>query len=123
MMPVKRVLRPQGNSTKISLWIPKSKGGTEVIRRLQSLAAQKGRSVNYLVVEAIVQYLREEEKSVKANAHPEIPAAEIERLEGVVLFKHPRLRKGIEEARADIAAGRVRKVDELIVQAQRELNS
>lgn len=122
-MGVKKALQTHAKQTTISLWIPKSKGGIEVLRRLQALAAQKGRSVNYLVVEAIVQYLREEEKSVKANVHPEIPAAEIERLEGVVLFKHPRLREEIEEARADIAAGRIRDVDELIAQAQRELNS
>ncbi|MCD6155113.1 MAG: hypothetical protein J7J22_05045 [Candidatus Verstraetearchaeota archaeon] len=44
-------------------------------------------------------------------------------MEGIVLFRDPKLREGLEEAREDISAGRVRDVDELISQTKAELAS
>jgi len=51
-------------TAKLSLYIPYRKGGTEVLNRLQHLAEEDDRSINYLVVEAILEYLeRREQKS------------------------------------------------------------
>ena len=103
--------------------VPKSKGGPEVIRRLQALAAQKKRSMNYLVVEAIIQYLQREEAKLSSSRSHRISTAEVDKLEGIVLFRDPKLREGLEEAREDISAGRVRDVDELISQTKAQLAS
>ena len=103
--------------------MPRSKGGPEVIRRLQALAAQKKRSMNYLVVEAIIQYLQREEAKLSSSRSHRISTAEVDKLEGIVLFRDPKLREGFEEAREDISAGRVRDVDELISQTKAQLAS
>lgn len=47
---------------KISIYVPKSKLGNKPVERLIKLAETKDRSVNYLVVEAILEYLEREEK-------------------------------------------------------------
>jgi predicted transcriptional regulator len=47
---------------KISIYVPKSKVTERPVERLMQLAETKDRSVNYLVVEAIMEYLRREEK-------------------------------------------------------------
>jgi len=47
---------------KISIYVPKSKMGERPVERLIKLADAKDRSVNYLVVEAILEYLVREEK-------------------------------------------------------------
>jgi len=47
---------------KISIYIPKNKIEQRPVERLIALADKKDRSVNYLVVEAILEYLRREEK-------------------------------------------------------------
>jgi len=47
---------------KISIYVPKSKLDQRPVERLMKLAEAKDRSVNYLVVEAIVEYLAREEK-------------------------------------------------------------
>jgi len=54
-MPKKELL------DKLSIYIPKSKLPKEPIQRLLALGAKKDRSVNYLVVDAILQYLDREE--------------------------------------------------------------
>lgn len=48
--------------TTLSIYIPKSKLDRKPIERLDRLAKKLDRSINYLVVEAIVQYLDREEK-------------------------------------------------------------
>ncbi|MEI6170904.1 MAG: ribbon-helix-helix protein, CopG family [bacterium] len=48
--------------TTLSIYIPKSKLDRKPIDRLDRLAKKLDRSINYLVVEAIVQYLDKEEK-------------------------------------------------------------
>lgn len=55
-MPKKEVL------DKISIYIPQSKMTQKPVQRLIKLADRKDRSINYLVVDAILQYLKREEK-------------------------------------------------------------
>lgn len=47
---------------KLSIYIPQGKIGQRPVERLIKLGEKKDRSVNYLVVEAIVEYLKREEK-------------------------------------------------------------
>ena len=46
---------------KLSIYIPQGKITKQPIERLMSLGKTKDRSVNYLVVEAIIEYLDNEE--------------------------------------------------------------
>jgi len=46
----------------LSIYVPKGKMTKRPIERLTKLAAAKERSINYLVVEAILQFLDREEK-------------------------------------------------------------
>lgn len=55
------MLRKSDIST-LSIYVPKSKATMRPIERLMRVGAKKDRSVNYLVVEAIMQYLDREEK-------------------------------------------------------------
>ena len=49
---------------KLSIYIPQAKMDENPVERLMELGEKRDRSVNYLVVEAIMQYLgREENKS------------------------------------------------------------
>lgn len=48
---------------KLSIYIPQKKMKERLVERLTALSEKRDRSVNYLVVEAILQYLdREKEK-------------------------------------------------------------
>jgi len=55
-MPDKRPL------DKMSIYIPQTRIGQKPVERLIALGKKRDRSVNYLVVEAVIQYLRREEK-------------------------------------------------------------
>ena len=46
---------------KMSIYIPQTKIGQKPVERLMKLGEKRDRSVNYLVVEAIIQYLNREE--------------------------------------------------------------
>lgn len=46
---------------KVSIYVPRNKLDARPVERLMALAEVKDRSVNYLVVEAIMQYLEREE--------------------------------------------------------------
>ena len=46
---------------KMSIYIPDTKINQRLVERLKTLGKQRDRSVNYLVVEAIMQYLDREE--------------------------------------------------------------
>ena len=49
---------------KLSIYIPQKKIGEKPVERLIKLGEKRDRSINYLVVDAILQYLdREENKS------------------------------------------------------------
>ena len=54
-MPTKKLL------DKMSIYIPQSKIRQRPVERLIKLGEKKDRSVNYLVVEAILEYLKREE--------------------------------------------------------------
>ncbi len=60
-MPERR--KEQKTLDKISIYIPKKKAAKNVLERLRKLGEKKDRSINYLVVEAIIQYLDREEKT------------------------------------------------------------
>ena len=47
---------------KLSIYIPQRKMGDKPVERLIKLGDKVDRSINYLVVEAIIQYLDREEK-------------------------------------------------------------
>ena len=47
---------------KLSVYIPQDKQRANLGERLLHLAKKKDRSVNYLVVEAIIEYLEREER-------------------------------------------------------------
>ncbi len=47
---------------KISIYIPQKKAEQRVLERLRRQGDKQDRSINYLVVEAILQYLEREEK-------------------------------------------------------------
>ena len=47
---------------KISIYIPQTKRDEKIVERLIKLGAKLDRSVNYLIVESIMQYLEREEK-------------------------------------------------------------
>jgi len=46
---------------KLSIYIPQSKMAQKPVERLVKLSEKKDRSINYLVVEAILEYLKREE--------------------------------------------------------------
>jgi predicted transcriptional regulator len=47
---------------KLSIYIPQDKQRHRLVERLIELAEKRDRSVNYLVVQAILEYLDREEK-------------------------------------------------------------
>ncbi len=47
---------------KLSIYIPQDKLQEKPVERLMKLAKERDRSVNYLVVQAILEYLKREEK-------------------------------------------------------------
>ena len=47
---------------KLSIYIPRSKSGQRPVERLIKLGEKQDRSINYLVVEAILEHLKREER-------------------------------------------------------------
>ena len=47
---------------KLSIYVPKDKMKLKPIERIQKLAEKNDRSVNYMVVQAIIDYVDREEK-------------------------------------------------------------
>ena len=47
---------------KLSIYIPQKKMEEKPVERLMRLSDKRDRSINYLVVDAIIQYLNKEEK-------------------------------------------------------------
>jgi predicted transcriptional regulator len=46
---------------KLSIYIPQNKMDMQPVQRLMQLSTKRDRSINYLVVDAILQYLKREE--------------------------------------------------------------
>ena len=59
-------------TTTLSVYIPQDKLDLHPIERIQKLAEQRERSVNYLVIEAILEYLDREMPLVEAPVQPKI---------------------------------------------------
>ena len=55
-MPKKEIL------DKLSIYIPQKKQAEKPVERLIRLGNKKDRSINYMVVEAILEYLKRQEK-------------------------------------------------------------
>ncbi len=54
---------PESEATaKLSLYIPPHKGGQDALRRLRDLAERRDRSLNYVAIEAILEYLERQER-------------------------------------------------------------
>lgn len=47
---------------KLSIYVPQKQAAQHLVERLMKLGQKRDRSVNYLVVEAILEYLDREEK-------------------------------------------------------------
>ena len=64
-MAPRKPLSERKHLDKISIYIPKDKMAKHnVMTRLRKLADKTDRSINYLVVQAIIQYLDREEKKL-----------------------------------------------------------
>lgn len=48
--------------TRISIYVPKSKQTEKPLERLYKLGQQRDRSLNYMIVEAVLDYVKREEK-------------------------------------------------------------
>ena len=57
-MPKKEIL------DKISIYVPQKKMAEKPVERLIRLSEKRDRSINYLVVDAILQYLKREESKM-----------------------------------------------------------
>ncbi len=58
-MPQKQIL------DKLSIYVPQNKVAEKPVERLLKLGEKRDRSVNYLVVEAILEYVERKEKGGK----------------------------------------------------------
>jgi predicted transcriptional regulator len=53
---------------KLSIYVPLSKRASRPIERLQKIAKKQDRSINYLVIQALSEYLeREENKATRKS--------------------------------------------------------
>ncbi len=48
--------------TRISIYVPKEKQKEKPLERLSKLGRARDRSLNYMIVEAVMDYVRREEK-------------------------------------------------------------
>ncbi len=54
--------RTQRPTDKISIYIPQEKQEAQLIKRLQKIAKAQDRSVNYLIIKAILDFIEREER-------------------------------------------------------------
>lgn len=50
------------NFTRISIYVPKTKQGQKPLERLAALGKARDRSLNYMIVEAVLDFVRREER-------------------------------------------------------------
>ncbi len=50
------------HTAKLSLYVPRQKGGAAVLERLRKIAERDDRSLNYLAVQAILEFLDRKEQ-------------------------------------------------------------
>jgi|GEM_PF-139402 len=60
----------KSDAPTFSIYIPKSKMEQQPLERLSKLSKQRDRSINYLVVEAILEYLDHEERREARTKEP-----------------------------------------------------
>lgn len=48
--------------TRISIYVPKDKQKQKPLERLYALGQQRDRSLNYMIVQAVLEYVEREEK-------------------------------------------------------------
>lgn len=53
--------QPEQDFTRISIYVPKSKQGEKPLQRLYKLGQERDRSLNYMIVEAVLDYVKREE--------------------------------------------------------------
>jgi len=51
-----------GDFTRISIYVPKSRQDDKPLERLQRIADAQDRSLNYMIVQAVLDYVNREEK-------------------------------------------------------------
>jgi hypothetical protein len=51
--------------TRISIYVPKTKQGEKPLERLYKLGLKRERSLNYMIVAAVLDYVNREEKKKK----------------------------------------------------------
>lgn len=51
-----------GDSTRISIYVPKTRQADKPLERLYKLGLKRDRTLNHMVIEAILDYLKREEK-------------------------------------------------------------
>lgn len=57
--------KTQPSHDKLSIYIPREKRKAGLIERLQKIAELQDRSMNYLVVKAILEFVEREERNYK----------------------------------------------------------
>lgn len=51
--------------TKLSIYVPQNKRKRQPLERLHQVAQQRDRSINYLVVQAIIEFVERQERKLK----------------------------------------------------------
>lgn len=60
-------VRPMDSDfTRISIYVPKSKQSEQPLERLYQLGQKRDRSLNYMIVQAVLDYVKREERKAKA---------------------------------------------------------
>jgi len=67
-------MAPKELLAKLSIYIPQKKMAEKPVERLIKLSEKKDRSINYLVVEAILEYLNREEVSLTPKSKSALPS-------------------------------------------------
>jgi len=52
---------------QLTIYIPQSKRDKNIVERLNEIAEEEDRSVNYLTIQAIIEYLEKEEKDQRSG--------------------------------------------------------
>jgi len=51
--------------TKLSIYVPQNKRKHQPLERLHQVSKQRDRSINYLVVQAIIEFVERQERKLK----------------------------------------------------------
>lgn len=59
--------RTQIHLDKLSIYIPQGRREEQLIERLQKIAKKQERSVNYLIIKTMLEFIEREERNLKAK--------------------------------------------------------